>query len=376
MTTTCVLEIVDMRHRHHPKTFVRRWHTGVPEQVEEDLKRLPSITLLGVSMIADVLVQTGNYTHYPDNGLYLGGDYEMRLRVYADTWKLEEPKPSRLIVYSAGTRSFALRATKEGKWKQTKTGNSNNKFFDVKIRLNARFYQHRDGTKEPYHLITFKDQGETIRLATNRLELLEYIINNWATRVERLPDRYRLKVTKNVLLAFQYVKYKFHAPTKTELVKIIKTGTTRIHHLLESLGAKTETKLLVHLPWVVNGKLFSLEFSQFPRFSLVNDQFNMNGWYKESNIPLLQKILDAQENTELFNTLFGIGQLTKDNKNRYFQLFLEKQLSKNMLAKAMCQSAIRDEQNTRWRQILTWLEKNGYAEYADTVIVRKTLVTP
>ena len=86
MTTTCVLEIVDMRHRRNrPKTFVRRGHTGVPEQVEEDLKRLPSITLLGVSTIADVLVQTGNYTHYPESGLYLGGDYEMRLQVYADS---------------------------------------------------------------------------------------------------------------------------------------------------------------------------------------------------------------------------------------------------------------------------------------------------
>ena len=233
-----------------------------------------------------------------------------------------------------------------------------------------------------YLSIRLKGNKKELYLSTKAVEEIARIVNQCAVKIRARPYGYEAEIPETVALAVQYVAYSQTPPPMEEIDEIVKTGTTRIHRFLTGIGFEeyANPNPLEGLPQkpLSRGDC-EIGVTKFPTVTLyLKDEeenvlpqvvFDVN----RINVAFVRGVIEKEASSEEVAMLKGITLLANKTQKKCMQLLSSGYLTLEELAKTLCRSAVKNKNEHVSRLIISWLEKNGFKNYASKLIIEKTL---
>jgi len=235
------------------------------------------------------------------------------------------------------------------------------------------FEAYAYGYVAQYHLyITTNVNGEIIHRKTTSADEVSYLINRYSSKIEAVGYGYRAEMPENVAQATVYLTYTKRA-SREELEEIVKTGITRLHRFLESIGFLIEP--FKNIPNSFEKGGYSMSIVNFPTLALSHDGERIAVKLREGEVDtkFIKRLIEGGASEAEVEMLRGISLLKGKTQRKFLRTLSMGELSMEELASAMFRSAVSSRDEYQWKGVVKWLENNGYKERASEIIVKKTL---
>jgi len=233
-----------------------------------------------------------------------------------------------------------------------------------------------------YLSIRLRGSRKELYLSTKASEEIARIVNQHAANIRARPYGYEAEIPETVALAIQYVAYSQIPPPIEEIDETVKTGTTRIQRFLTEIGFEeyANPNPLEGLPQKpLSRGDYEIGITKFPTVTLCLKDEEENVLpqavfdVSRTDVVFVRRVLENGASSGEVAMLKGITLLANKTQKKCMQLLSTGSLTLEDLAKTLCRSAVKNKNERDLRPIISWLEKNGFKNYASKLIIEKTL---